>query len=133
MPERDQRHASGVATASGLGPGIFVQRLNARFPDWLRMSARRERSQDQSIKRGSSVKEPGDRRDAANGANGSHGWRADLRRSHRSESLPDLSRSIAPSRMARIGATSPFREGERDDDENVEQSRTGRGDRAVPG
>jgi hypothetical protein len=27
--------------------------------------------QDQSIKRGSSVKEPGDRRDAANGANGS--------------------------------------------------------------
>jgi hypothetical protein len=44
LPERDQRHASGVATASGLGPGIFVQRLNARFPEGLRMSARRERS-----------------------------------------------------------------------------------------
>jgi hypothetical protein len=32
--------------------------------------------QDQSIKRGSSVKELGDRRDAANCANGSHGWTA---------------------------------------------------------
>ena len=30
--------------------------------------------QDQSIKRGSSAKEIGDRRDAANCANGSHGW-----------------------------------------------------------
>jgi len=32
--------------------------------------------QDQSIKRGSSVKGLGDRRDAAHGANGRHGWQA---------------------------------------------------------
>jgi hypothetical protein len=36
--------------------------------------------QDQCIKRGSSAKELGDRRDAANCANGSHGWKAVIQR-----------------------------------------------------
>jgi hypothetical protein len=69
LPERDQRHASGVATASGLGPGIFVQRLNARFPEGLRMSARRERSTRYgAVVRKPSRPEPIDRA-LANGGN----------------------------------------------------------------
>jgi len=50
---------------------VFYSGRDRRFVQEIR---------DQSIKRGSSVKELGDRRDAANCANGSHGWIPVLRR-----------------------------------------------------